>query len=353
MQKLVVVLRQAIAAWHGTWLVVFAAAWTAPGAGRAAELASTATILADRLRTPVAVYWSGDPLRRAVTTLCTSHGVCVVIDRRVDPDRPVDLRSEELTLGQVLRQLADSEGLGITALGPVVYLGPPRVAAVLREVSRLRREEAGRLPPAGAQRLLRAQRWQWDDLSEPRELVGQMVAQAGLRAAGLDHVPHDLWAGAELPPLSLVDRLTLVAIQFDLTFSVSPDGQTVTLVPLPEALLAEAHKAEEPDRLAGLPALARGKTVLGKGRRPAEVRFTQKPTQGPVGVLLKQIADKLGLELRIDHQAIQAAGLSLDRSVSFQVEHATLDELLDAVLSPAGLAFRRTGKVVEVVPAGR
>ncbi len=321
----------------------------------AAELASTAATLAERLRSPVAVYWSGDPLRRAVTALCASHGVAVVVDRRVDPDRPVDVRTEEMSLGQVLRHVADAHSLGVTALGPVVYLGPPHAAAVLRGVARSRWDEVRALPPAAQERWLRAQRLRWDDLSEPRELVAQLIAQSGFRADGLDRIPHDLWAGAELPPLSLVERLTLLLIQFDLTFAISPDGQTITLAPLPEKLLAEARQAAQksPGGPLDLPAPGRGKIAASKGRRPAEVRFTQKPTQGPVGVLLQQIADKLGLELRIDHQAIQAAGLSLDRSIALEVQEATLDELLEAVLSPAGLAFRRTGKVIEVGPAGR
>lgn len=330
--------------------------WAAGLAGAAAsgaELAASASSLAERLRTPVAVFWSGDPLRRAIGTLCASQGVAVLLDRRVDPDRPVDLRSEEITLGQVLRQVAEAHGLGVTALGPVVYLGPPDAAAVLRSVARSRWEEVRKLPPTSVQRWLRAQRLSWDDLSEPRELVSQLIVQSGFRAEGLDRLPHDLWAGAELPPLPLVERLTLILIQFELTFAVSPDGQAITLVALPEELLAAARQAGGKPSGEPLALPGRGKVGAGKGRRPAEVRFTQKPTQGPVGVLLQQIANKLGLELRIDQQAIQAAGLSLDRSISFEVQQATLDELLEAVLAPAGLAFRRTGKVVEVMPASR
>lgn len=344
-----------IAGQHRISALVVCAAWIAASGSKAADLASSAATLAERLRTPVAVYWSGDPLRRAITTLCASHGVAVLIDRRVDPDQPVDLRSEEMTLGQVLRHVADAHGLGVTALGPVVYMGPPQATEVVRGVLRLRWNEVRKLPADAAQRWARAQRLVWEDLSEPRELLGQLITQAGFRVVGLDRIPHDLWAGAELPPVSLVERLTLLAIQFDLTFTVSPDGKTVTLVPVPEQLLAEARQPAKPSagESSHLAAPARGKTAAGKGRRAAEVRFTQKPTQGPVGVLLEQIADKLGLELRIDHQAIRAAGLSLDQTVSFEVYQATLDELLDAVLSPAGLGFRRAGKVVEVVPAGR
>jgi hypothetical protein len=37
--------------------------------------------------------------------------------------------------------------------------------------------------------------------------------------------------------------------------------------------------------------------------------------------------------------------------VSFSVRDATVDELFEAVLSPAGCTFRREGKTILVVPA--
>ena len=74
----------------------------------------------------------------------------------------------------------------------------------------------------------------WDDLTTPRELIEELARQNGVEVTGLELVPHDLWAAADLPPLPWADRLTLIAIQFDLTFTVSADGATVRLVPLPD-----------------------------------------------------------------------------------------------------------------------
>ena len=71
----------------------------------------------------------------------------------------------------------------------------------------------------------------------------------------------------------------------------------------------------------------------------------------PVGALLEQLARKLKLELSIDRQAIQRAGLSLDQRISFSVSEVTTDELLQAVAKPAGLRARRRGAAVEVGPA--
>ena len=57
-------------------------------------------------------------------------------------------------------------------------------------------------------------------------LVMVLVAAVGLGASM-----------ADLPPLPLVDRLTLILGQFNLTFQISSDGRTVTLVSMPEDLM--------------------------------------------------------------------------------------------------------------------
>jgi hypothetical protein len=308
--------------------------------------------VAQQLRAPVAVFWAGDPLRRAVSQLCAAQGVAVLIDRRVDPEQGLELRVAGVPLDEVLRRVAEAKGLGLALLGPVVYLGPPHAAALVRPLSQLRSAEARRLPAEAAKTFLRLDRLQWDDFATPRALLAQVARSGGMTVAGLDRVPHDLWAAADLPALSLVDRLTLIAIQFDLTFEIAPDGASVVLVPIPDDLgpipwTEAAPKTPAPRRMTPAHRSAPGRRPVGA----AEVRFTQKPTRGPLGVLLAQLAEKLGLELRLERDAIEAAGISLDQTVSFGVENATADELLQALLAPAGLAFRRAGKVLQVFPA--
>jgi hypothetical protein len=54
--------------------------------------------------------------------------------------------------------------------------------------------------------------------------------------------------------------------------------------------------------------------------------------------------------LVVDEAAIRRSGRSLDRRVSFAVENVELDELLEALLQPAGLAFERDGTRVRIGP---
>lgn len=374
----------------GPWLIL-AVAGLAAGAGVQAPAPSptawlTGPTLSERLATEIpGVFWSEAPIRGAVRSLSTTHRVAVLIDRRVDPDRKLELTLAHLTLQEVLRQLAEQQGQEISVLGPVVYLGPPEAASRLRTLSALRHEEVRAAGPLVARRFLAAERLRWPDFAAPRDLLSQLAGTAGFEIAGLEQVPHDLWAEADLPALSLIDRLTLIAIQFDLTFEIGPEGRQVRLVPIPEDVAVEREYPAGRDpqrsaqawaslaphsrvRVAGDRIVVRGpvedQEAIAAARRPRassppkpsprkppESRFTVTGAKGPLGHLLKELAAKLQLELRIDEEALEEAGISLNDQVSFRVTNGTIDELLDAVLAPAGCAFRREGNVVKVFPA--
>ena len=70
----------------------------------------------------------------------------------------------------------------------------------------------------------------------------------------------------------------------------------------------------------------------------------------PVGSVLEQLAAKLHIELRMDREALQAAGISLDTRVSMEVENATVDDVLRQLLRTTRLTFHHRGNVVEIVP---
>ncbi len=69
------------------------------------------------------------------------------------------------------------------------------------------------------------------------------------------------------------------------------------------------------------------------------------------GALLRQLADRLKLDLRIDVDGLRRAGISLDQRILLRVENATIDVLLLEVVGPLRLDVRRDGNVVEIGPA--
>jgi len=368
--------------------MIAAAGFTAAGqpTGQPPDGWRTGPALAKQLATVVPnARWSDAPLRRVIHGLSYAGRLAILVDRRVDPDQRLDLTLHDASYEDILRQIGEDRGFGMTVLGPVIYLGPPDASTRLRTISLLLRQEARKLPAEAERKLLRAARMRWPDLAAPRELLRTLAQDEGIALAGLEQVPHDLWGGADLPPLSLIDRLLLIAVQFDLTLKLAPDGRGVTLVPIPEDVaivkeypggrqaqqLAAKWAALAPDceiQVAGERIIVRGlvedhERITGAGRplarpapgkvKPARAKktFTVNPTKGPLDRVLQELAKKLQLDLRIDRKALEDAGISPSVEVSFGVREATLDELLRAAVEPAGCTFRRTGKVVEVFPA--
>lgn len=372
----------------GTVVVLLDLAWSGTGQLRAADTQTswlTGSALHQRLAAPLGVDWSGSPIREALAGLAKAQRVAIYLDRRVDPEQKLEAALRGVPLEEICRQVAESQGLGVTQFGPVIYFGPAEYTSRLRTLAALRAAELGELPAKSAAIFARAEPLRWPDFAEPRRLLADLGSRNGVEVAGLEQVPHDLWAGADLPALSLVDRFTLLAGQFDLTFRFAPDGQSITLVRIPETvtLLRSYPAGRQPDQLirkwsalapksriehsgdrivveglledheriaaAGRPAI-RSSAKLGFGDQ-ADKRFTVRQAQGAWESLLKQLAERLDLTIKIDRKALERAGISPQQPISFSVEEATLDELLDAVLRPAGCTFRRQGNVVEVTPA--
>lgn len=362
------------------WLI-----WLAPVAR--AEW-KTGRALAQQRTAQVSLRWSELPLRQALASLARSQHVAILLDRRVDPDRPIELTIDDQPLDEVLGRIAAERKIGLTWLGPVVYFGPEEAAGRLRTLAALRAAEVRKLPGRRQAALTRERAWQWNELATPRELLAELAEEAQVTIEGLDLVPHDLWPAADLPPLSLTDRLTLLANEFDLAFELSDGGRRVRLAGIegPVAIkrdypggrdaprIAERFRREAPEaeveivggkifvtarleeheRLAelgkpGANHAAGAKTPPADPRRGKQV-YTLAVEEQPLAAVLEALRERAGFELRVDRPALEQAGLTLDRRVTFSVTEVSLDELLEAALGPAGLAFRRDGKAVVVVP---
>ncbi len=376
-----------------TWWAIVVGACLTPSFGGVSAAASSPSWLTGKqfhtaLTQPVNVEWSAVPLRQGAEDLARANRTAVFLDRRIDPGQRIDLRLGAVPLATAWREIAQRAGADVTTLGPLVYLGPRERASQLRTLAALADEQVGRLPAAQARRFLGAAPWQWEDFATPQELLADLGRRFRVRIGGTEQVPHDLWAGADLPPLSLVERLILVAVQFDLTFQVSADGRAIELVPLPaEAVLVRDYPAG-PDPQATLQRFGslapQAKFVLAGNRiqvtglleeherlsgaepspfaaQAAETTQTLDPDRTriskleirevPVGHLLRDLAGRFGLELKMDEAALRRAGVSLEGRVSCVVEDASVDDLFRRIAQEAGLSYRRNGRVAEITPA--
>ncbi|HKD37092.1 MAG TPA: STN domain-containing protein [Pirellulales bacterium] len=341
-----------------------------------------------QLEQKIGIDWGGpkgNKFRDAIASLSRAQRVAILIDRRVDPDQKIELSIDDATLESSLKLIAANKHIGMAQVGSVIYLGPKATAEKLRTLAALRKDEAIKLSQAVRSRILQIHPMKWEELATPRDLLTSLTADTKVRIDGVDRIPHDLWAAADLPPANFIDRLTLIAGQFDLTFRFADEGESVQLVEMPATPVVEksyplrgglAARAKEiemklAESLPGATVEAATDKLIVRGRaedqdfvetylsgRPAKRTVTAGEKKVytltivmPVGQLIKTLGKKLDLDVQIDEEAIKAAGLSLGTDVKVNVKDATADELLKAVLAPAGLAFERQGKTIRIRPA--
>ena len=319
-----------------------------------------------QLDLPVGLTWEGIPLRGAVERLGQVQRVGLFLDRRFDPGQTIKLSTRDESLREMLDLLGKRIGARAVRIGPVVYLGPESSADAIATTAAVQRNRSLRALPAGTRARWVARRpWNWPQLSTPRGLIEQLAEDGQFRVAGIDRIPHDLWPAANLPPMTISQRLSLVLAGFDLTFEVSNDGRSVRIVPLPpnprmresytvakdrKKIVAQMRREAPSARLQEsanrvtvdgtwadhdrFRRLMRRESGAPPGTSPGQL-YTLRVKNQTVGAVAKTLAGRLGRRLDADRRI----NSTLRKLVSFEVKDATLDQLLHAVFDPVELKF--------------
>ena len=307
---------------------------------RAQSRSAATQQLEQRLVAPVSVAWEGQQLAAALQRLADAQRFSVWIDRRVDPSAPIVLTVADRPLGEVLSALATPRALAATPYHGVLFFGPKQTADELLTLSALARQSIAKAPSNVRSRWLKPKAWAIARLSEPRELLKQLARSAGATVVDEHHIPHDLWPARTLPPMSALDRAVLLLSGFDLTCRISADGSKLRVMPIkrPLQLISPAP-----------PTASRARPPQPRSTAKTTVqRFTLKIDNQPAGRVIDQLARQLQLEVVWDTAIEQTPALGREANVSCDVREADLDQLLTAVLTPAGLAYEREGKKVGI-----
>lgn len=347
---------------------------------------------------PVSATEEESNLRMIVRGLEDLKHVSILLDRRIDPTAMLSASATGESLREFLERLASGSSARATVIGNTIYLGPPAAAEKLRTIVALRRDELfdKQSPIAEGRRieLTRGNTLHWVNLDRPVEILERVARDAALGIEGLEQVPHDLWAAATLPDAGVIEALSLVLVQFDLTFAWTVRGEGVRIVPIPErveierphdpgkGLSADATLSRWKEQVPGLEArVERGKVVVSGtlethelierlrrgGRVPDKTtatentplkplkfeRYTLQIKNKPASVLLEALGQPTRGQLSFvyDQAELKAAGIDLDKLVTFEVKNATIEGLLKATFDPLGLTFEIDDRTVRLKPA--
>ncbi len=343
--------------------------------------------LAQRLDARVSLAWQGQQLAVGLERFAKSQRIAVWIDRRVDPATPIEIEVSEQPLRDALAALAAPREWVATPFQGVLYFGPKQTAEELPTLSALARQSIAKAPAEIRLRWLKPEPWSFDRLSEPRTLLNQLAKSVGAQVVDDHLIPHDLWPSRSLPPMSALDRVVLLLSGFDLTCQISSDGRKLRIVPIERPVqitrtytVGRARRAEVDAAIAEMPrakverrgqggltlsasleshervqAVMRGQSAR-QASQPVQPpaatedskRFTVKIENQPAGRIIDQLARQLQLEVEWDAALRQSPADGQEAIVSCDVRNADLDELLTAVLSPAGLGFERDGEKLKI-----
>jgi hypothetical protein len=92
----------------------------------------------------------------------------------------------------------------------------------------------------------------------------------------------------------------------------------------------------------------RGEPLEGAASTPLDKQtYTISAMNQSVGALVRKLAERMEVEVKFDRRASAA----LRVIVSVDLKDASFDELMRAVLDPAGLTYRLEGRTLEILPA--
>ena len=381
--------RQQRKLFRAAWISVLIAAAHTVDAGDAGPSESFATgrrfnaTLASR----ISASWREVPLRRIVDRLQHDQRIAILLDRRINPDQNCSIDMTSRTVRSALDDLSREVGAQAAVVGNVVYIGPEPATRVIRTIAALRNDEIFDSEDEVARKrqydLAAPFDFEWPDLKTPQGLLRQLTDQYALAVPTPDMIPHDLWRGALLPDVDAVEALSLVLIQFDLTFSWIAGGHGIRIVPLPELVAidrkyrvrrgtAAAQADQWRQRIPGIRVTAvdageimvsglleahESITASKTGRRraaepsprviPLSRRVFQLRTKNfPAAALFAKLA-KSDIVIDFDDERLAAAGIDLaTRKLELEVENASADEFFGQICDQLGLDFEIDGVTV-------
>lgn len=339
------------------------------------------------LNEPLTARFDEMELGPLLKTLGDERRLAFLVDRRIDPTRPVSWRTGGEPFLEAVADRLSAHHASAKAVGSTVFVGPEDSLKKLRTIITLRMEELrAKGDPALKQQfaVLRDHSLSWDEATEPREVLAEIAQRWSVKIHGVDEMPYDLWPTGLAYDVNFVEAMSLVLIQYERTFEWDKQGGAVTIVPMPEkvwierkhsiptakqdslrrdigGILESIDHTLERDRL-----LVRGsieeheKISTALGQRPGKSTptkvsnaplkqrlFTLTAEKVRVGDAFQALREQ-GITIEYDEEAFQAANVDLTRRIDLKLNKASADVFLSVLCEPLGLDYEIDGVTVRL-----
>ncbi len=345
--------------------------------------------------------WANVELRGLLQKIGDERRVAILLDRRVDPTLQLPLNLTNSSLREGVRDLARLMGADTSVTESVLFVGPPTATRRLRTLIELRTSEVSSRETSVTDKrraeLNSRHTVAWQDLDSPQEIVQRIADRYRLKIVHLDLLPHDLWVANTLPSVTASEALSLVLMQFDLTFAWTSktNGEAwegIELVAAPEHPVIEkrhrvkgrtpaealkrvqqfgpdlSDKSAKSVKLEGTELVVTGlledheavavllsgtstkRPDATTGVKPIKQRlFTLKIDRVPARVLMKKLEES-EITFEYDAEQLTAAGIDLDQPIKLEVEKASAADFFKAVFDPLRLTVEIDNLTVKLTP---
>lgn len=204
----------------------------------------TGRALVEGLQSRRALTVQAIPLRQLLADLQVQTGICIVLDRRIDPSQRLTMNVELSSTLELLQAVAEQiPDAGFSVNRSFVYIAPSVAARRLRTLCEQNRtavlEVRRQLDPEVYGRLSARMDVLWEELARPRDVIQRAAESQGLQVTNPEVVPADLWHAGRLAAMSFSEAATLLLNQFDLTFRLDAADAALQIVAVPESVVIE------------------------------------------------------------------------------------------------------------------
>ncbi|WP_145224844.1 hypothetical protein [Gimesia algae] len=346
------------------------------------------------LTQPFSASWSNVGIRAIIQRIRETQNISVILDRRVDPSRKLKIDLQNLTLEEGLAKIAELVQARIIIVGSNIFIGPDASVSKLKTLLEL---ESGALRELAVSQkelhsrvlqLSRNQTFHFQDLDTPAEILQYITNAYQITVEKEQLVPHDLWSNFSLVSVNATESLSLILIQFDLTYEWSGDAASIRLKSVPDKVLIKKTyplrgksidsvtrqlKEQFPDlkltlngKLLSIEAAMdvhdQIEQLLNPQKAARSVRsgvgdtvplnrrkFTLRVKKVPVLAIMQKL-EQSGIEFEYNKQELIEAKINLLQLIDVAVVDADAEEFFDALFSSFKLDYKMQGVKISLTP---